>query len=251
MSKKILAVLLLGSWAVGAQGALVGRLPSAQPGASFQAYYDTVLDITWVADASLAKTTGYDADGRMNWPEAHVFISSLNAANYLGASNWRLPEVGPVNGSYFSFGFSHIGKHDLGQNLGAPGTVYAGSTGSEFSHLMYNSLGLKSLCDPVLSSDNTCVAQAGSGLEGASLPFANVDPNFYWTGTIGSGEFRPFTFSFDTGSQFVEFNEPSQRLAVWAVRDGDIAPVPAPATVWLFGAALAMLGKRVSKRRSN
>ena len=29
------------------------------------AYYDTVLDITWLADANYVQTSGYDADGKM------------------------------------------------------------------------------------------------------------------------------------------------------------------------------------------
>ena len=34
---------------------------------TIEAYYDTALNITWLADANYAKTSGYDADGLMNW----------------------------------------------------------------------------------------------------------------------------------------------------------------------------------------
>jgi hypothetical protein len=43
--------------------------------ASGQAYYDTVLNITWIADANLADTnafgvTGINANGSMTWAKA-------------------------------------------------------------------------------------------------------------------------------------------------------------------------------------
>ncbi len=50
--------------------------------ATFEAYYDTVLDITWLADANYAQTSGYDADGMMDYRLAS-----------LGFSNWRLPRI--------------------------------------------------------------------------------------------------------------------------------------------------------------
>ena len=34
------------------------------------AVYDTDLNITWLADADYAKTSGYDADGLLSWPDA-------------------------------------------------------------------------------------------------------------------------------------------------------------------------------------
>lgn len=32
--------------------------------------YDDVLGITWLKDANYAQTSGFDADGRMNWETA-------------------------------------------------------------------------------------------------------------------------------------------------------------------------------------
>ena len=51
-------VLALGL-AVPAQGALQGRLPATAGGTDYQAYYDTVLKITWTADANLAATNTF------------------------------------------------------------------------------------------------------------------------------------------------------------------------------------------------
>jgi len=49
--------------------------------------YDTVLNVTWLQDANYAKTSGYDADGRMNWTQANTWANSLE---YGGYSDWRL-----------------------------------------------------------------------------------------------------------------------------------------------------------------
>ena len=40
--------------------------------------YDTVLNITWLQDANYAKTSNYDADGRMTWTQANTWANNLN-----------------------------------------------------------------------------------------------------------------------------------------------------------------------------
>lgn len=86
--------------AVSGQGAwettLQGRAPLTPGGADYQAYYDTDLNITWLADANAAAGSIYDdlyPYGSTTWDHAQAWIASLNAANYLGVSNWRLPTV--------------------------------------------------------------------------------------------------------------------------------------------------------------
>ena len=72
-----------------AQAALFSR-------AGGQAYYDDVLNITWLADANLANTNtfgvgGIFAGGYMNWNTAQSWIAAMNTAVYLSTSDWRLP----------------------------------------------------------------------------------------------------------------------------------------------------------------
>ena len=47
-----------------ADAAVVGRLAATPGGTDYQAYYDTEANLTWLADANYAQTSGYDADGR-------------------------------------------------------------------------------------------------------------------------------------------------------------------------------------------
>ena len=72
--------------ASGAEAALVTRLGG-------KAIYDNVANLTWLQDANYAQTSGYDADGRMNWVQANAWAGSLNID---GVTGWRLPG-GPMN----------------------------------------------------------------------------------------------------------------------------------------------------------
>ena len=67
-----------------ANSALVERLGGL-------AYYDEDADLTWLADANYAMTSGYDADGEMTWAEANTWAASLDV---VGVTGWRLPETG-------------------------------------------------------------------------------------------------------------------------------------------------------------
>ncbi len=95
----------------------------------------------------------------------------------------------------------------------------AGCTGSEMGHL-FNVDGISS---------------SSMGL------FTNVQSDGYWSGT----EYAPLTsfawyFDFHYGNQGSIFK--SNSYYALAVRDGDIAAVPVPAALWLFGSALGLLG---------
>lgn len=60
-----------------ANAALVSRLGGL-------AYYDTEADLTWLADANYAMTSGYDADGLMNWANANAWAAGLDVEGVTG-----------------------------------------------------------------------------------------------------------------------------------------------------------------------
>jgi hypothetical protein len=83
--------------------------------------YDTDLDITWLQDANYYGV-------RMNWDDAVAWAAGLNFGGY---DDWRLPKVGPANGSAFVYGdlssapsnsYSYSGLTDLGFNVANPHT---------------------------------------------------------------------------------------------------------------------------------
>ncbi|MCC6201677.1 MAG: VPLPA-CTERM sorting domain-containing protein [Gammaproteobacteria bacterium] len=224
-----------GTW----ETTLQGRDLDGSP-ATYEAYYDTVLDLTWLADANYAKTSGHDLDGYMNWTAATTWAAGLDIH---GITGWRLPTLEPV-GSEFDYTLSNNATTDWGYAKtttdGNDGGWRNGSGApvSEMGHMFYVNLANKGLCTPDDSS--SCDTQSGWGLTNTG-PFSNVQSDFYWSAL----EYAPSTgdawnFYFNYGVQRANGND--YGLFAWAVRPGDVAPVPVPGGVWLLGSALAGLG---------
>ena len=231
-----------GTWETTLQGRdLDGNL------STFEAYYDTALNITWLADANYSQTSGFDADGFVNWTVANAWAAGLDINGYTG---WRLPTVSPVDGTTADdFNYSFIGTEDRGYNVSAPGTLYAGSTASELAHMFYNTLGDKGYCNPSTSTVGSCVEQAGYGLSNTG-PFSNVQL-FYWSATeVALDASNVWSFAFGFGDQ--RYYEKTNGLVAWAVRSGDVgaSTVPVPAAVWLFGSGLLGLIGAARRRKS-
>jgi uncharacterized protein (TIGR03437 family) len=151
--------------------------------------YDTVNNITWLADANLPASyrfgvplcngsgvrTCVNAGGAMNYQSALAWVAAMNATNFLSHTNWQLPttpptdktcgKVGPGGGS-FGFGCT------------------AGALDS-----MYNALGLK--------PPATAVPMPASTVG----PFSNFQPYLYWSQSAAGPSQGNATFSFATGWQ--------------------------------------------------
>ena len=196
---------------------------------TYEAYYDTALNITWLADANYAKTSGYDANGLMSWEAAKAWAAQLNIN---GVTGWRLPDVKPVNGSIFDSLYSTAGTTDRGYNIT--------STQSELAHLYHVTLGNKSFYNTSGSY------QPGFGLQNSG-PFSNVQSGIYWSGV----EYAFYTnhawdFSFYDGFQFDDYK--LYEFSAWAVHPGDVPSIPEPDAFALMGLGLAAIALR---RRSS
>ena len=232
MQRTLLGTVLLVLACSSANAALLSRSGGL-------AYYDTATNLTWVADADLALTSGYDADGLMTWSQSVGWIASLNAQNaglgYLGTNDWRLPTVTDTGTSGCNFAYTGT---DCGYNVdlatGEMARMFYSTLGNTAA---YNTSGVVQPCNS--AGPNYCLTNTG--------PFSNLHPynsgliQNYWSGT----EYAPNTnsawyFSFDSGRQ--NRNTKTNGYYAWAVRPGDIAPVPVPGAVWLFGGALTLLG---------
>lgn len=203
--------------------------------ATIEGYYDTALDITWLANANYAGTT-------MNWTTANAWAGSLNLN---GITGWRLPTTidadGPDADSLGNDGCSYTNFYqgiDCGYNI---------TTHSEMSHMFYVTLGNKAYY-----STSGSPAQAGWGLRNTAdftnIQSNNTDYDYYWSAT----EVAPFTgiaWDFNFGLGFQGDNLESVGYYAWAVHSGDVGAsivpvpptVPVPATVWLFGSGLVGL----------
>ncbi len=196
-----------GTWETTLQGRdLDGNL------ATFEAYYDTVLDITWLANANYAGTT-------MNWTTANSWAAGLNFNSITG---WRLPTVTDTGTPGCNPAYTGT---DCGYNVD--------TSTSEMAHMFYTTLGNKALYDTSGGGP-----QPGWGLTNTG-PFSNVQSSYYWSAT----EYAPSTgsawyFSTNYGNQ--NWANKTFSYYAWAVHSGDVgAPtVPVPAAVWLFGSGL-------------
>lgn len=216
--------VLLASITMSANAALIGVLPATPGGNDYQAYYDDVTDLTWLANANV--------NGQMNWVDANAWASRLNIN---GVTGWRLPYTNPIDGTTADdFIDAGNGSEDRGHNVSAPGTLYAGSQASEMAYLFYNTLGNRGQCDPVASTVGGCVgSQPGWGLSNTG-PFSNILATWYWSAT----DYAPNTgyawgFRFGFGGQ--DGLNKSSYVYAWAVHTGQ---VPIPASLWLFGSGL-------------
>lgn len=211
--------------------------------------FDSTLNINWLANANLARTerfgigewdastgTGIRADGAMTWATALKWIDNMNAANYLGYNDWRLPTISPINGSSnYVYTPAFDGTADRGYNISAPGTTYAGSINNEMAHLYYNSLGNIALCSAASTTD--CITQPFFGLLNKG-PFTSLDAGRYWTNVQSTDNaLRSFDFNFEHGNQGTGFSGNLQ--FAMAVRSSSLnSQVPVPAALWLFGTGL-------------
>lgn len=133
--------VLLQCWAT-ANAEMLPRDLDQNP-STVEAYYDTQFDITVIAHPNLPLSEkfgipqavesdcrdgifcnqtvpGIDRYGFMEWPTADNYIAAMNTSNYMGYSNWRLPDAGFVWDRYRWLGDTH----ELDEVLGSRHSMY-------------------------------------------------------------------------------------------------------------------------------
>jgi len=147
--------------------------------------YDQANGINWLANMNLAASNRFgvplcdgsgkqptcvNSSGLMNYPSASAWVQGMNAANYLGHSNWQLPTTPLVDTNC-----NHVGPGG-GGNFGFFCTAAALAS-------LYNTLGLK--------APNTAVAIPNNTVG----PFRNLQPYEYWSQSTASVNQGNATFS--------------------------------------------------------
>ena len=197
-------------------GALVER-------AGGEALYDTIRNVTILADANLAADNPYGSavsfgGGLMRGSEAPGFIDDMNVASHLGVNTWRIPAT-PVPDATCT-------SDEAGNDPPFFDSVGFNCTGSDLGNLFYVALSGVAGQSILTSGDPSTLAL-----------FENLLAASYWSVQAAGGNYW-----------FVNFNNGGQSNGIdgnggylLPVADGDVL-VPIPAAAWLFGSALAMLG---------
>ena len=153
--------------------------------------YDPVTNVTWIADGNFAafgqfglpqcdRTTTdrkscVNPSGSMRYEAAVAWVKAMNAANYLGHSNWQLPTTPSLD--------SGCGR--TGPNANSFGF---GCSASAYGSLFYNGLGLQ--------APNSAVSVPRNSVG----PFSEFQPYLYWSQTSAGGNGYA-SFSFNSGFQ--------------------------------------------------
>lgn len=261
--KKSLILAILAGLALSstAQAALQGRDLNGSID-SFEAYYDTELNITWL-DGYYHPTGlsgGYDAgpnywDGLTTWSLATDWAADLSitdSVNNITYDNWRLPAANPVNGSSYLFNSSlnYTGNYDEGFNITSPN--------SELAHLFYVTLGNPgykntdgTLTGCYVAGSSTCLDNTG--------PFMHLQATGYWSGSYAGfkdGMDTPYAFFMYMQTGLQTFDLATRSFRAMAVADGDIgigvaASVPEPESYALMLAGLALVGTYARRHARN
>lgn len=218
--------------------------------------YDSVLNVTWLQDTNYAATSGVSTsgpNGTMIWSEAMTWADNLSFFDSVRGvtwSDWHLPTVTPVNGSYFRFATSIGGETDDSYNISAPGSAFEGTTASHLAYMYYQNLGNVARCPVTGWADCKDPYQLRVPPLKAG-PFLNMEGH-YWTNSNKSLPFADALVLEFTGLQYgaqSALNAAVPRTA-WAVRDGDVSAVPEPSTWAMFALALGLGVALAAKRQT-
>jgi len=208
-----------------------------------EAFYDTTLDVTWLADAN--------QNGPMNWDAAMTWAANLNVN---GVTGWRLPSV--IDTGAPGCNSSLTGGTDCGYGVqtksGLPTQYQSGQiVYSEMAHLYYVTLGNKDYVaagnhgyngPPPLPGTGS-PDPVGYGLKNTG-DFKNMQAYVYW---IGKGYFtQGYAWDFYTYDGLQNYTIKSYGgLYAMAVHPGDVAAVPETQTyaMWLMGLGGLLLAR--------
>ena len=176
--------------------------------------YDDDLNITWLADANYAMTSGFDVDGLMSWTNANAWAAGLSyfdSVRNVTYEDWRLPNM-DING--------------VGLIVNCQFASVTACLDNEYGYQFWKN----------------------GVTEASPSPFSNVLVGRYWSGTeVAHLPDYAWWYGFRTGGPG---NNPKEgnHYHAWAVRNGDVSAVPLPAALWLFGSGLLGLAA-VTRRR--
>ncbi|WDD98747.1 PEP-CTERM sorting domain-containing protein [Thalassomonas actiniarum] len=218
-----------------ANAGLLERTIVVDGGPDVEAYYDDVLDVTWLKNANFVETTDYDADGDnfLPWESARNWVEQLSIGKF---DDWRLPSIQALDATA---GFDYYQTYDGSTDVGYNST----SELHELAYMINVNLGLESKFNTNHTNNSKWANYPWNyEINTKSLAGGIEIENFYNGYYFYDLEYAPKTdraWLFDTtvGRQ-VGISKVTAGRA-WAVRDGDVGTassvtVPEPTPVFLL-----------------
>ncbi len=173
---------------------------------------DTDTNLMWIQDANYTMTSGYDADGVMNWFDALAWAENLD---YAGFVDWRLPTT---------------------PGVGEPGyCTEFNCTESEMGHLYYTVLG-NSAGSPMVNFGSFTNIQSTGG-------------DSYWFNKEFRTPSNVMTFFFNGGWVGIEDCCDQENYA-WAVRDMSVVPEPISSILFITGGTLLACRSYIKRKKT-
>ena len=155
-----------------------------------------------------------NSNGSDTWSAQTAWASSLTVS---GVGGWRLPDMDINNDGVIA---------------DCSVSTQASCKDNELGHLFYYGEG---------TTLNGGIKPANPG------PFANIQANDYWSGTVFDGNATDAWFFGFVGGGESHITKTTNKFA-WAVHDGKVSAVPLPAAIWLFGSGLIGLSGMARSR---
>jgi hypothetical protein len=193
-----------------------------------QTIHDSALNINWLANANLAATNtfgvqgvttfgvqGLNADGSMNYATATEWIAAMNAADYQGHNNWRLPTSDNEDTQGYYRTDAEMGELFYTQLGGQAGSTIQLTHDTQFRlfrnfqpYLYWSSTPVDD--HGVIKTDSHETQSFGNGLRSG-----NTDPNELYVMPVFDGSVHIVTSNRDDGSAG------SLRAVIAAAQPGD------------------------------
>jgi hypothetical protein len=230
-----------GTW----EQTLQGRDLDGNADNGFEAYYDTTQNLTWLADANWAATSGVSASGLLiglslyaGFPGAPKDAASFSlTASLYGFDDWTLPGLMIGNEIYET-------RCEPGRTScdWIPTSRYETVPGSsQLQHMMEVTLGNRPAGGAPYALSNTG-------------PFKNLQGGEHWSSRFkdtlyfGNG-YSGWTYDTATG-QHMQRSAFNQTGYAWLVRQGDVAAIPEPQTHTLWALGLMALAGAAFRRKA-